>query len=100
MARHHPSSGFLTPSTGCSPSGLADSLGPLPLMGFSLIGLFRADRPRRVAAPHAPSRPRCSTVSNSEEYEIESSAASKALDPARPGSTAVVPEPSSPLRST
>jgi len=97
--RHRPSSGFLTPSTGCSPSSLADSLGPLPLMGFSLSGLFQAARPRRVSASAAPLRPRCSTVSNSEEYEVESSAASKALEPLRPGSTAVVPEPKSPLRS-
>jgi hypothetical protein len=54
---------------------------------------------KRVAASLAPLRPRCSTVSNSEEYEVESSAASKALVPVRPGSTAVVPEPASPLRS-
>jgi hypothetical protein len=70
------------------------------LPGFSLIRLFRALGPGRVAAPLAPLRPRCSTVSNSEEYEVESSAASKALEPTHPGSTAVVPEPSSPLRST
>jgi len=38
--RHHPSSGFLTPSTVCSPFGLADTLGPLPLMGFALPGSF------------------------------------------------------------
>jgi hypothetical protein len=98
--RHSPPSGFLTPSAGCSPFGLADSLGPLPLMGFSLGELFRTARPRRVAASAAPLRPRCSTVSNSEEYEVESSAASKALEPLRPGPTAVVPEPASPLRST
>jgi len=44
-ARHHPSSGFLTPSTVCSPSRLADTLGPLPLMGSPLEGSFerRAD---------------------------------------------------------
>jgi hypothetical protein len=53
-ARHLPPSGFLTPSAGCSPFGLADSLGPLPLMGFSLAGLFRAVGPRRVAAPLHP----------------------------------------------
>jgi hypothetical protein len=55
-ARHHPSSGFLTLSTVCSPSDLADSLGPLPLMGLSLAGLFRTERPktrRRVSC--APS---------------------------------------------
>jgi hypothetical protein len=45
LTRHVPSSGFLTPSTGSSPSGLADSLGPLPLMGFSLARFFRAERP-------------------------------------------------------
>jgi hypothetical protein len=45
-------------------------------------------------------RLRCSTASNSEEYEVESSADSKTLEPIRPGSTAVVPEPPSPLRST
>jgi len=44
-ARHRPSSGFLTPSTVCSLSDLADSLGPLPLMGFSLATLFRTGRP-------------------------------------------------------
>lgn len=48
----------------------------------------------------APFRLRCSTASNSEEYEVESSADSKALEPIHPGSTAVVPEPPSPLRST
>ena len=74
-------------------------------MGFSLARLFRTGRPLRPgaslrrAAP-APSHPRCSTTSNSEEYEVESSADSKALEPARSGSTAVVPEPSNPLRST
>jgi hypothetical protein len=35
-ARHRPSSGFLTPSTVCSLRDLADTLGPLPLMGFQL----------------------------------------------------------------
>jgi len=106
QTRHRPSSGFLTPSTGCSPSSLADSLGPLPLMGFSLVELFRADRLRRVAAPLAPSRPRCSTASNSEEYEVESSAASKALElhlpwshgrgsrARKPPSKHMIPEPS------
>jgi len=100
LTRHVPSSGFLAPSTGSSPSGLADSLGPLPLLGFSLASLFRTERPWCVAAPAAPLRLRCSTTSNSEEYEAESSADSKALEPARPGSAAAVPEPSSPLRST
>jgi hypothetical protein len=99
-ARHRPSSEFLAPSTVCSPSGLADSLGPLPLMGFSLATLFRTGRPRCIAATAAPSHPRCSTPSNSEEYEVESSADSKALEPARSGSTAVVPERPNPLRST
>jgi len=70
LARHDPPSGFLTPSTGCSPSGLADTLGPLPLMGFSLVTPFRTGRPWCIAAPAAPSRPRCSTASNSEEYEV------------------------------
>jgi len=69
-------------------------------MGFSLATLFRTGRPWCIAAPAAPSRPRCSTASYSEEYEVESSADSKALEPARSGSTAVVPEPPSPLRST
>jgi len=45
LARHRPPSGFLTPSTGCSPSGLADTLGPLPLLGFPLARLFRTGRP-------------------------------------------------------
>ena len=47
-----------------------------------------------------PLRLRCSTASNSEEYEVESSADSEALEPSHPGSTAVVPRPLSPLRST
>jgi hypothetical protein len=67
LARHRPSSGFLTPSTACSPSGLADTLGPLPLLGFSLVTPFRTERPWCIAAPAAPSHPRCSTASNSEE---------------------------------
>ena len=62
--------------------------------------LFRTGRPWCIAAPAAPSHPRCSTASYSEECEVESSADSKALEPASPGSTAVVPEPPSPLRST
>jgi hypothetical protein len=45
LTRHDPSSGFLAPSTGSSPSSLADSLGPLPLLGFSLVRLFRAAGP-------------------------------------------------------
>jgi hypothetical protein len=53
-----------------------------------------------VAALPASLRLRCSTASDSEEYEVESSADSKTLEPIRPGSTAVVPEPPSPLRST
>jgi len=74
-------------------------------MGFSLVRLFRTQRPSYTGAllrrrTPAPSRPRCSTTSNSEEYEVESSADSKALEPVRPGSTAVVPESPSPLRST
>jgi hypothetical protein len=48
----------------------------------------------------APLRLRCSTASNSEEYEVESSADSEALEPSHPGPTAVVPRPPSPLRST
>jgi hypothetical protein len=58
-ARRRPSSGFLAPSTVCSPSGLADTLGPLPLLGFSPVRLFRTGRPWRAAAfasPH-PLRP-------------------------------------------
>jgi len=54
LTRHVPSPGFLTPSTVSSPSGLADSLGPLPLLGFSLAKLFRAGRPLCVAAPLRP----------------------------------------------
>jgi hypothetical protein len=99
LTRHDPSSGFLAPSTGSSPSGLADTLGPLPLLGFSLARLFQAERPWCVAAPLCPFvcgalQPR--TLRN----KVESSADSKALEPFRPGSTAVVPEPLSPLRST
>lgn len=100
LTRHVPSSRFLAASTGSSPSGLADSLGPLPLLGFSLFQPFREDGPWCVAAPAAPSRLRCSTTSNSEECEDGSSAGSKALEPLHPGPTAVVPEPESPLRST
>jgi len=56
QARHNPSSGFLAPSTGYSPSGLADTLGPLPLMGFTLAKLFRAERPEtRCRVPCTPS---------------------------------------------
>jgi hypothetical protein len=54
LTRHDPSSGFLAPSTGSSPSGLADTLGPLPLLGFSLARLFQAERPWCVAAPLCP----------------------------------------------
>jgi len=100
LTRHVPSTGFLAPPTASSPFGLADSLGPLPLMGFSLAGLFRAQRPWCVAAPAASLRPWCSTASNSEEYEVESSTDSETLEPLRPGSMAMVPEPPSPLRST
>jgi len=45
-------------------------------------------------------RPWCSTASNSEEYEVESSKASKTLEPVRSGSAYVVPESRGPLRST
>ena len=100
LTRHVPSPGFLAPSTVSSPSGLADSLGPLPLLGFSLAQLFRAPRPWCVAAPAASLRLWCSTASNSEEYEVESSTGSKTLEPLRPGSMAMVPELPSPLRST
>jgi hypothetical protein len=69
LTRHVPSSGFLAPSTGSSPSGLADTLGPLPLRGSSREAL--SDRKAVVRR-----RTRCtlsSTVlqaSNSEEYEV------------------------------
>jgi len=100
LTRHTPSSGFLAPSTVCSPSGLEDTLGPLPLLGFSPSKPFRAARPGRLSASAASCRPWCSTASNSEEYEVESSMAFKTLEPIRPGPTAVVPRPRSPLRST
>ena len=45
LARHGPSAEFLAPSTACSPSGLAGTLGPLPLVGFRLRKSFRARRP-------------------------------------------------------
>jgi hypothetical protein len=45
LTRHAPPSGSLTLSAGFAPFGLADSLGPLPLMGFSLMQPFRMDRP-------------------------------------------------------
>src|SRR5262249_17862077 len=79
--RHTPSTGFLTPSTPCSLPGLADTLGPLPLMGFRLEESFRTARPRRVAASTAPFHPRCSAASCSEEHEVASSAGFKALEP-------------------
>jgi hypothetical protein len=74
-ARHSPSSGFLTPSTGCSPSGLADTLGPLPLTGFSLVGPFRTERPRRVAASLRPFVHGALQSRTPRSYEVESSAA-------------------------
>jgi hypothetical protein len=43
QARHRPSSGFFAPSTVCSLSDLADTLGPLPLMGFSLGRSFEQE---------------------------------------------------------
>jgi hypothetical protein len=89
----HPLDGFIS----LRPCGLA---GSAAAPGISLAGLFRAGRPGCVAAPAAPCRRRCSTASNSEEYEVGSSADSKALEPVRPGSMAMVPEPPSPLRST
>jgi hypothetical protein len=100
LARHCPSSGFLTPSTGCSPSGLADTLGPLPLLGFLLWTPFRAERPWCIAAPlrpfvHGALQPR--TLRNTRS---ESSADLKTLEPIRPGRTAVFPGLPSPLRST
>jgi len=98
--RHCPSAGFFTPSTVCSLRSRADTLGPLPLMGFPLEETFRTARPRRVSASAAPLCPRCLSPSNSEEYEVASSAGSKALEPVRPGSMAMVPGLSNPLRST
>jgi hypothetical protein len=50
LTRHVPSSGFLTPSTGSSPSGLADTLGPLPLRGSSRKSSFGQEG--RDALPH------------------------------------------------
>jgi hypothetical protein len=50
LARHGPSPGFLTPSTVSSLSGPADSLGPLPLLGFHSRGSF--EREGRDALPH------------------------------------------------
>jgi hypothetical protein len=91
LTRHGPPSGFLTPSTVCSPSGLASSRRPLPLLGFRLEEPFRAGRPWCVATPAAPPRLRCVPSPNSEEYEVGSSFASEALEPARPGSMAMVP---------
>jgi hypothetical protein len=74
LARHRPSSRSLTVSTVCSLRHLADTLGPLPLLGFSLSKPFRAVGPGRLATSAASCRPRCSTISNSEEYEVGSSA--------------------------
>ena len=89
LARHHPSSRSLTVPTVCSPFGLADTLGPLPLLGFSLAESFRTGRPGRLATSTALRRPRCSTPSNSEEYEVGSSAAEKE----RLSRSALVPRP-------
>jgi hypothetical protein len=96
LTRHVPSSGFLAPSTGSSPSGLADTLGPLPLLGFHSRSSFEQEG--RGALPHplqplvdGARQPR--TLRNTRS---ESSADSKLLEPACPGSTAVVPEPLSP----
>jgi len=50
LTRHVPSSGFLTPTTGSSPSGLADTLGPLPLLGFLSQSSFEQEG--RGALPH------------------------------------------------
>jgi hypothetical protein len=69
LARHRPSSGFLAPSTDCSPSGLADTLGPLPLLGFSLMTPFRKGRPWCIAAS-LQLRTRCA-LSSTVLYSLE-----------------------------
>lgn len=45
LTRHIPSSGSFALSTAYSPFGLANSLGPLPLLGFSLLQPFRMGQP-------------------------------------------------------
>jgi len=80
----HPHDGLLS----LRPCGHA---GSAAAPGVSTRGSFRTVGPRRVAASAAPSHPRCSSASNSEEYEVASSAGSKALEPTRPGSVATVP---------
>jgi len=77
LARHHPSSRSFTVSTVFALSNLADTLGPLPLLGFTPSKSFQAARPGRLSTSTALCRLRCSTASNSEEYEVESSAAGK-----------------------
>jgi len=64
LTRSRPSSGFLTPSTVCSPSGLADTLGPLPLMGLHLRKSFR------TAGPSSPCGADCA-LSSTVLYNLE-----------------------------
>jgi hypothetical protein len=64
LTRSRPSSGFLAPSTVCTPSGLADTLGPLPLMGFTLRKSFR------TAGPSSPCGADC-TLSSMVLYNLE-----------------------------
>jgi len=83
LTRHVPSSGFLTPSTGSSPSGLADTLGPLPLLGSPREALSNRKAVVRCRTP-APSRLRCSKPRTLRNTRSESSAGSKVLEPALP----------------
>jgi hypothetical protein len=45
LTRHTPPSGYFALSAASSPFGLADTLGPLPLMGFLLVRPFRMEQP-------------------------------------------------------
>jgi hypothetical protein len=75
LTRHVPSSGFLTPSTVCSPPAPRPR-GPLSLLGFrSVLTPCAVDRfVRRVATPREPGL-RCASSPSSEEQEVECSAA-------------------------
>jgi hypothetical protein len=69
LTRHVPSSGFLAPSTGSSPSGLADTLGPLPLRG-STHGALSNRKAVMCLHIRCTLSPAVLQASNSEEYEV------------------------------
>jgi len=89
----HPLDGFFS----LRPRGHARSAAA---PGVPLAELFRARRPWCVAAPLHPLAYGARQPRTLRNTRSESSADSKTLEPACPGSTAVVPELPSPLRST